>query len=172
MNNLYFILTCLLHFFLWLAGIFSFDYIETGSKDVALMKNLVWLIIIALVMGVAYFIFFKKAFPRGYQVQNNFGKVAIPILFCVVSFFLNRGVLFLVNSFYNKGKMIIAGQVTKKYYERGSKGGKTYYMIVSGDNNVEYKFVTSKKVYNQSAGPHELFDKEFFIGWFGIIYSK
>jgi hypothetical protein len=153
-------------------GLFFNGYTEEESKSRFLSSYIVLLVIAAVLIGGMVFYFFRKVFPNGYKRQNLLGKIAIPLVFCLFAFGLNRGICFVINaSFGKQQKFWVQGYVMSKYYEKSSKGSKSYYIVLSDTGrNKSYTFRVSRDTYTLSADEGGQISKEFTIGSLGIIY--
>ncbi|HEX8314754.1 MAG TPA: hypothetical protein VF609_07175 [Flavisolibacter sp.] len=119
------------------------------SFDKADQTYLGTLIFASIIVGVLYFIWFKRAFPNGYHQQSSTALVAILLCFCGVSFAINRGWLFTLNTWFtsdgHNAKMIT---LNKRIIEDGrSSSYRLFATEYSRKDTFELK--VSKEKYGQ-----------------------
>jgi hypothetical protein len=148
-------------------------YVEQASKDIVMSKYIWIIILVSIAIGIVAFIFFKKAFPVGYEKQGTGGLTLILFVFMILAFPFNRGHTILINETYTEKSVTISGNIKKKYLTKGSKGWKTYFLVVESKNRtIEYKFEVSKYVYNHTPDSAIEFNKKFEVGALGIVYRN
>lgn len=113
-----------------------------------------------------------KVFPKGFQIQNIFGKIMIPIIFIFLSYGLNRQVIQSLNILGHRNKVYLNGIIAKKWEVRKKWGRKDYFLVVRDTGkNVNYTFQVNGNVY-EPAFVLVPFSKQFDVGLFNILYSK
>lgn len=147
------------------------SFIDLKTFEEANAKYLSPLIIISLVIGSIYFIWFKKIFPKGYQQQSSIGLVAILLCFSAVSFAINRGLLFTLNTWFSKaGHTTQIAVVSKQIItNRRSNSYRLVAAEVFGSDIFEFK--VSKKQYN-SVHQFDTLNVYLAKGMFDIYFAN
>lgn len=172
MKQVLFILALIAYLIIGLVGLATHAYVDTASLNGAVSRLMVPLILFSLVIAAAFFYGFIKAFPKGFERQKTIGKIAIPIVFALLSFAINRGFVMIWNTSLGKQQTFyISGRVTDKWWER-SRRSKRYYIAVQDTvTGKYYEFKTRKSIYDNFESYSE-FSLKFTTGSLGIIYRE
>lgn len=172
MKQVLFILAVIAYLIVGLVGLATHAYVDMVSLDKAVSRLMVPLILLSLVMAAAFLYGFIKAFPRGFANQKRLGKIALPIVFAILAFAINRGFIMIWNTSLGKQETFyISGHVTDKWWEK-SRRSKTYYIAVQDTvTGKRYEFKTRKSIYDNFESYSE-FSRKFTTGSLGIIYRE
>lgn len=169
-----FFLAIAVYVFFMLLGLKGVAYIDNDKVDEIFDGQFLWFILISLAIGIPFFFWFLRLFPKQWQVQNAFGRFMLLIMFPIVSLMCNRYGMIVVNNYIGYQQPVtIAGTLTGKYAKDRQRGMNWYYLQVSDSLTAkEYTFEVSKAAYQAMPHTNVPFNKEFKIGCFGILYRK
>lgn len=170
--KLIFIVSACLLFSLAVARYLTGFFIDEETLKLSFKKNLPFLIIAGLTLGILYIIFFKRAFPKGWQAQSGLGKVCIGIVILLLSFAVVwQGSVTLNLLLPASQKETIEGRIIAKSIETTRKGTKFYSLSVLELHSKEVrKFSVSKRIFNQYEEKDPV-NKQIITGFMGIKYS-
>ena len=171
--KLIFFLSIALYLTLAIFGAVDRDYIDVQKKKQFFDSILIYLILVSVIIGGAYFIWFTRVFPKGFTNQSMIGKILLAVAFIVLSFALNRGALVTCNTFDGgRETVMIQGIVLDKYLTKHRRSTSYYLVIADTLNRERIKLAVSKRVYNSGIELNQSFTKEFRVGLLGIIYRN
>lgn len=147
------------------------NYIDAPSLENSFRRSFIALILVSLLVGTAFGLWFKTAFPKGYANQHRFVRPFIfPLLFSVLAFAVNRGWLFTLNTWVplrqEKVRMIVGN---KRIQKNGKSSSFRVEMVNESDGN-RFEFIVGKKKYGESQ-PGTTMEFDLKTGWFGILYG-
>lgn len=173
MKALFFIAIAV-YVFLMLLGLKGVAYIDNDKVDEVFKGQFLWFVLISLIIGLAFFFWFLRIFPKQWQRQNSWGRLGLLIMFPIVSLLCNRYGMIVVNNYIGYQQPVtIAGTLIGKYAKDKNRGMDWYYLQVFDSLTAkEYTFEVSKAAYHAMPYTNIPFNKEFKIGCFGIIYRK
>ncbi len=172
MKKVWFLAALFLYSCIGILGLMGSAYTEVESLSKSINGKIFFLIILSVLLGISFFYFFTKVFPKGYMKQIKFVKVLLPVIFIAISFGLNRGWVKMLNTIGYQKKLVIAGTIRGKKIERSGKTN-FYYLRISDDlSGREYKFQVWKSVFQEVGNEGNNFNKEFLLGSLGIIYRS
>lgn len=170
-GKILFILVVLVYGFLGFVARLTTPFIELTSLENITNSFLGYLILVSVLISAIFFIWFKRVFPKGYEKQTSLGLIAIFIAFSCVSFAVNRGWLFNLNTwsprFVNSAQFV----VKDKYFEktRRSKFYRLNLQELKSQN--ELTFIVKERTYSESK-LNDTLNLKVFEGFFKIWYCK
>lgn len=169
-----FIAVWVLYFAAGLSGFVSTGYQEIESRARFFNDALIWLVLITLAVVGLFHFFLIRVFQKSYKKTTIGNKIGIGIIASVLALFANKGTCLIINSTVGKQeKFLIQGYIESKYYEKSSKGSKSYYVILRDTvSNTSYEFGLNRDIYALLEDEGDHISKEFTIGSLGIIYRS
>ena len=96
------VLSAIAYALIGLSSRFNTEFIDMKSFDEAIQKSLFLIIGFSVLVGVLFFLWFKKAFPLGYAKQYRVVRLAgLPIMFSCVAFAVNQSWFFSLNKWFS-----------------------------------------------------------------------
>ena len=77
--KLVFVISALVYGILCWLGLSDSSYVDISSRDHFYSRNMALLIVSAIFIGFAYFFWFRKVFPVGYEKQPAIAKILLPV---------------------------------------------------------------------------------------------
>jgi hypothetical protein len=147
-------------------------YVEVGYSGKLFSNYLPFMLMIALVTGLAAFYFFTKVFPKGYSMQRKPIKVLTSLLFLLLAFAITVKVFLFINeSIGHQSVISVDGIIAKKWSERQNRRSTNYFLSIRDSlSGKYYEFVIKKYIYDLIGEKGSKIDKEFYRGSLGIIY--
>lgn len=149
------------------------QYVELGTNNKLIRNHWLLLLLITLVVGSAISWYFPRVFPKGYSVQKKAGKIAIPVIFFILSFIMTIGLFRVINSSFPKQERIsIDGFIVRKWSNTGRKSNEYFFAVRDLASGKSYEFRVKRNTYDKIGFGGKSFKKEFYKGSLGIIYRN
>jgi hypothetical protein len=152
---------------------FSSFFIDEFSLEESFRRHLLYMIIIAIIIGLLYLFLFIKIFPKGWNNQSSSGKIGIIVVFLILSFAVVRQSSITLNLILpEKNIESFNGTLTNKRIETTRKGTKFYHFEIQNSYpTVANNFSVSKKMFDKfNIG--DTINKKLKTGFFGIKYFE
>ena len=168
-QKLIFFLTILIYVLLGFSARIQMPFIEMDSFEDAGERYLPVLIVVSLVVGSLYFLWFRKVFPGGYGMQSVVAKFLLPLLFCSLSYAVNVGWLFTLNTWL-PGKAWVQKFVVYHMKSTGRRSQAYRVVLHQPEAPVYQVFIVGKKEYS-SIRVGDTILMELWCGAFNIKYA-
>ncbi len=154
-------------------GMVGGQYVELGANNKLIRNQWLLMLFITLVVGTALSYYFTRVFPKGYSVQKKGGKIAIPIIFFILSFIMTIGVLRVINtSFPTQKRISIDGFIVRKWTNKAKKSSEYFFAVRDRLSDSTYEFRIKRKTYERIGFGGSSFSKEFYRGPLSIVYRN
>jgi hypothetical protein len=171
MGKFLYVIAILFYGGIGILGLAGNGYMEKGGPDRIVYNNLLLVIFFSIATGLLVTIYFPKYFPKGWALQKRPGRVLIVILFCTLSFAATLGAFMFTNCSFGKQTLVrIDGIINKKWTVGGGKRHDYFLGIRDSISGTYYEFEVKKHIYQQVGERGNRISRNFYKGYFGIIY--
>lgn len=148
------------------------DFIDMKSFDAVINRSLPVLIIVSLVVGILFGLWFKQAFPVGFAKQSRLIRtVGLPLLFSCLAFGIQQGWVFTLNTWFVGERRQASVFVTDKRTEKSKRSNSYRLVSVEKETNKIFEFKVAKKIYNQAEVNQPIL-LDLKCGAFGIYFGE
>ncbi|MDZ4793158.1 MAG: hypothetical protein SGI83_02680 [Bacteroidota bacterium] len=173
MKKAVYLVLILLYAVIGTIGMIGGQYVELGANNKLISTNWPLMLLVTLIVGTTVSYFFTRVYPKGYSVQKKAGKIAIPVIFFLLSFVMTIGVLRVVNtSFPGQEPITVDGFIVRKWSNKSRKSSEYFLSVRDLTSKKNYEFRIKRKTYEKIGFGGNSFKKEFYKGSLGIIYRN